>query len=270
MRKHWVLDLCPPWLICRNTTLVVAYPNVFYTIWNVESELSRILIQFTKSGIHLARWRFFLTSVAPLFHTRKLVSLLVLLAFCIATLPLPILQLDLSPSDDSTPYPCQSCHCGCKSAFQCWTSCCCHTPEERLEWAEKNGVTPPSYAILKSPATLPVFAATSQASKPTSCCHNPNKSCCTSKNCEPASDAKAAKCAACEKKLNKKNQRWVFILDALKCQGKSSSFSVLPWTIIAKTITWNSTLSLLGMVESPVPILFVDSSLEPATPPPRG
>lgn len=40
-------------------------------------------------------------------------------------------------------YPCANGHCGCATATQCWTNCCCHTPRERLAWAMRNGVLPP-------------------------------------------------------------------------------------------------------------------------------
>lgn len=41
-------------------------------------------------------------------------------------------------------YPCENCACGCGSALECWTACCCHTPHERLVWALANGVKPPA------------------------------------------------------------------------------------------------------------------------------
>jgi len=40
-------------------------------------------------------------------------------------------------------YPCEDCGCGCASAHECWTNCCCHTEHERLVWAIENGVMPP-------------------------------------------------------------------------------------------------------------------------------
>ncbi len=43
-------------------------------------------------------------------------------------------------------FPCEGCACGCASARECWLNCCCHSLQERLEWARANGVTPPAYA----------------------------------------------------------------------------------------------------------------------------
>lgn len=40
-------------------------------------------------------------------------------------------------------YPCEDHACGCVSAHECWTNCCCHTMHERLVWALQNKVTPP-------------------------------------------------------------------------------------------------------------------------------
>jgi len=41
-------------------------------------------------------------------------------------------------------YPCEKCGCGCATATECWTHCCCHSEQERLVWALENGVLPPA------------------------------------------------------------------------------------------------------------------------------
>ncbi len=40
-------------------------------------------------------------------------------------------------------FPCENCACGCASAHECWTACCCHSTPERLAWAIREGVEPP-------------------------------------------------------------------------------------------------------------------------------
>ncbi len=45
-------------------------------------------------------------------------------------------------------YPCEGCACGCGSALECWTACCCHTPHERVVWALANGVKPPATLVV--------------------------------------------------------------------------------------------------------------------------
>lgn len=41
-------------------------------------------------------------------------------------------------------YPCEDHACGCVSAIECWSHCCCHTPQQRLVWAITHGVQPPA------------------------------------------------------------------------------------------------------------------------------
>ena len=53
-------------------------------------------------------------------------------------LPLPV------EKDVSQPFPCQHHRCGCRDAAQCWNHCCCFSRNEKLAWAQANGVTPPS------------------------------------------------------------------------------------------------------------------------------
>jgi hypothetical protein len=50
--------------------------------------------------------------------------------------------------DPSVPFPCQDHRCGCVSAEQCWTSCCCFTPAERIAWAERHHVQIPAQVQL--------------------------------------------------------------------------------------------------------------------------
>ncbi|MFN7876762.1 MAG: hypothetical protein ACK5PB_15685, partial [Pirellula sp.] len=73
-----------------------------------------------------------------------------LVAFVACFLPVPSMP-EVAPESDGERYPCQGSLCGCRSAYQCWTSCCCTTPEERLAWAIDNNVTPPTFAVLSSP-----------------------------------------------------------------------------------------------------------------------
>ncbi|MFM1868495.1 MAG: hypothetical protein RL591_1903 [Planctomycetota bacterium] len=40
-------------------------------------------------------------------------------------------------------FPCETCACGCASAHECWSNCCCHTEQERIQWAIEQGVEPP-------------------------------------------------------------------------------------------------------------------------------
>jgi len=80
-------------------------------------------------------------------RTRGAVALLALVAICASVVPIPLGVIYRETKDLSQPFPCQHCACGCKNAEQCWTNCCCYSPAEKLDWAMKNRVTPPSYAV---------------------------------------------------------------------------------------------------------------------------
>ena len=75
---------------------------------------------------------------------RRLGAAVTLLAYAVTALgiPLPV----PAAKDTSVPYPCQDHPCGCLSAEQCWTNCCCTTAAQRWAWARAHGVIPPDYA----------------------------------------------------------------------------------------------------------------------------
>lgn len=76
------------------------------------------------------------------------IVLVVLCAYVVATLgvipsPTVIGRWLGRTMGTSERFACEDCGCGCASAMECWTHCCCHTPEERLAWALERGVMPP-------------------------------------------------------------------------------------------------------------------------------
>ncbi|TWT88900.1 hypothetical protein Mal64_23900 [Pseudobythopirellula maris] len=80
------------------------------------------------------------------------------------------------PAKSAERFPCESCACGCATAEACWTRCCCHTPAERLAWAEREGVTPPARILAQLTRSV---AESLAATKPKpACCA---KSCCSRK-----------------------------------------------------------------------------------------
>ena len=44
-------------------------------------------------------------------------------------------------------FPCEKCPCGCSTAEHCWNQCCCHSDTEKLEWAKRNNVVPPTFLV---------------------------------------------------------------------------------------------------------------------------
>jgi hypothetical protein len=71
----------------------------------------------------------------------------------------------LAGKDRSQPFPCMDKTCGCATAEQCLSSCCCNTPAELLAWAKANRVDPATLMALQQRAADP-----RPASAAASCC----------------------------------------------------------------------------------------------------
>lgn len=77
--------------------------------------------------------------------TARPVRWLAIVAWCLIAsgMPLPAVREgdERAPAKDrSRPFPCMDSPCGCATADQCFSSCCCHSPAERLAWARAHGV----------------------------------------------------------------------------------------------------------------------------------
>jgi hypothetical protein len=69
------------------------------------------------------------------------------LVVALGVVPSPIVVVAWFGRVTGERYPCEGCGCGCASARECWTACCCHTEHERLVWAIEHGVMPPADAV---------------------------------------------------------------------------------------------------------------------------
>lgn len=82
----------------------------------------------------------------------------------------------LADKDRSRPFPCMDKPCGCATAEQCFSSCCCNSPAELLAWAEAHHLDPATLLALhgRVAATVPEAPAAvcwcSSASEAPSCC----------------------------------------------------------------------------------------------------
>lgn len=204
----------------------------------------------------------------------RVLLFLVLGSFLMANFPLPIPAEFFIPSgiafgmksqvqnadedEDQTPFPCQHGRCGCTTAQKCWTNCCCHTPSERLQWAKKRGVNPPSYAVLSdSPSQKKVASCCSKLPTKT---HLQTPSSESSRSCCPK-DA--------PDRFSKQKHRTVLSILACKCKGSSSLFTSLPWFL-----DLGDCFLQLPMVCSDEPIFLFEPRLKsiadrPPSPPPK-
>lgn len=236
-----------------------------------------------------------------LLIARKVVSLLVLGCLLLASMPIP-LGTKVVQRVDSTPFPCMDCACGCATAEQCWTACCCFTPAERQSWAEQHGVTPPSYAVLSSPI-LHRLTSKPSAPKKLAAPAKPSAADCGSAACSKAHRAvcltdRSRTCVACDTTFKHTtsgptapqytapatvlcddtcdrqpeadaHEVTVLSVVALRCHGGSSQFSWLPWAIVQVDVT---DVSAPEVIATPY-VVFSDvaasSGTAPATPPPK-
>jgi hypothetical protein len=94
----------------------------------------------------------------------------------------------LAGKDRSQPFPCMDRPCGCATAEQCFTNCCCNTPAETLAWATAHRVEPAVLATLERRVASDRPAVV-KATK-SSCCSSKaqvaEESCCTSRQSEIA------------------------------------------------------------------------------------
>ena len=213
-----------------------------------------------KCGIHLA--------------TKILVWSLVM-SVLLASLPIPIAVVSHDAAEDNTPFPCRDGKCGCKSAFQCWTSCCCHSAQERLDWAAKNGVAVPEYGQHLKQVVAEQKA--SEAAKP-ACCQKAKpivpvaKAACCQKNVATVAKIKSSCCEAkakAEVATVKPRTKIVLSMFALGCRGSSGELASLPWAVVQAS---SSDAWVLGPFEFALAVVDVQGPTQfykPELPPPR-
>jgi len=207
-------------------------------------------------------------------HTsERWLSLLLLLTFLTSHLPIPVANSQSYLS--GIPFPCRGGKCGCSSATQCWTSCCCLSPSARKAWAKKRGITPPRFAILDETISPSDKRDSSRSnSKSASCCSDvavkkqeseEQASCCSGKSAsknEATSDLKT--CCRSEAETQA-----VLVMLAVKCRGTSNSFTMLPWFNFslahARSVRLEADESLLPPADERANSLISDLR----TPPPR-
>jgi hypothetical protein len=163
----------------------------------------------------------------------------------------------LAGKDRSQPFPCMDKPCGCATAEQCFSNCCCNTPAELLAWAKANRVEPGLIAALKRRAAAPVSQASccSTAAK-TSCCAEAVESyCCESESPVPEAMPVSAKT--------------VVLRAMLACGG-----SVAEWLALGAALPQPPVMACDRAAEPIASLILTDESslserLAPEGPPPR-
>jgi hypothetical protein len=96
----------------------------------------------------------------------------------------------LSAKDRSRPFPCMDKPCGCTTAEQCFTNCCCHTPAELLAWAQARRIEPAVIVALERRAAGPEGVASGgTVGRPTqaaNCCSTAARPACCAETDRPA------------------------------------------------------------------------------------
>lgn len=140
-------------------------------------------------------------------------------------LPIPtVANWQPAANGKSPAFPCQGGRCGCRTAEQCWSSCCCHTATERLAWARAHGVAPPaSLLALIEGEPKPQASAVRK-----SCCAS-GKSCCetapvpanvdSSTAVEPSSGAQSSAHSAESSDHGEPVVVWVSYWQSQRCRG---------------------------------------------------
>jgi len=102
-----------------------------------------------------------------------------------------VADVQLAGKDRSRPFPCMDKPCGCATAEQCFTNCCCHTPAERLAWAKAHAVEPAVLAALARRVATEVVKAQPAGG----CCAaaaKPEPACCGSGGCDDSAPSAPA------------------------------------------------------------------------------
>jgi hypothetical protein len=150
------------------------------------------------------------------------------LAYLLAALeiPLPVFV----HKESSQPFPCQNHPCGCRTAEECWSHCCCYTPEERWAWAKAHNVEPPAYA--EKPSEKPVARGWNRVKLRDRDQEATTANCCCQAKAEQASCCKPATDRSTKASSTNPRSRGVTTFSALRCQGYSTLWinagSVLP------------------------------------------
>ncbi len=198
---------------------------------------------------------------------RRCVCALLLLAYSITAAGVPI-SIGSSPQKSGEIFPCMASSCGCRSADQCWRSCCCHSLTERLAWARKRGIEPPAFALAQARAAgLDLTLITTAGDS----CDDESK-CCRSDSLATTTGGKDSSCCSdhgVQAASNGEREDQVVAWRALACRGQSTNWlAAVPNMFIVRPGQSHETL-LLGWLGPASSDVAGGESRDPAVPPPE-
>ncbi len=143
--------------------------------------------------------------------------------------------------------------CGCRSAEQCWQSCCCYSAKEKVAWANAHQVEPPAAVVVEANKGWSSPRLRDQ--------HTAKKRPCCAKCSKPAPEAAPAAAL--------KTITWVAGIAARHCQGQSelwlSGGAAVP---PPAPLTWAFEWTPAGRL-APADPAFSSFGTSPSPPPPR-
>jgi hypothetical protein len=166
----------------------------------------------------------------------------------------------LAGKDRSQPFPCMDKPCGCATAEQCFSNCCCNTPAELLAWAKANRVEPGLIAALRRRLAV----AGSETPAATSCCAAKRQAaCCTESPAElPQQPAEHAA-------VEPVSRHTLVLSSMLACGG-----IVAEWLVTGAAMPPQAVVPVVSVVPLVEPCADGDDvcraeRVEPDAPPPR-
>jgi hypothetical protein len=197
---------------------------------------------------------------------RRLVVAVALAGYLVAAVGVPLPAYVNKQQD--MPFPCQHHACGCATARQCWQSCCCYTPRQKLAWAIANHVHPPASLVAEVAATDvhdATHGAVSTTEAPAHCCAQRKESSTTAAHLHD--EGGSATCH--EHDAHSMGVTLVIGALARQCRGmaelwSASGAAVPPPAAIDWQFQWD-VVEWLTLAAQPLPT----SNLSPPVPPPR-
>lgn len=181
-------------------------------------------------------------------HAQRAVAAVALCVYAALAIGVP-LPATLGKTDRAGTSPCEGHRCGCSTASQCWRTCCCTTPRQRMAWASRHRVTPP-----QDLRTL----AKAEPSRKTAggCCERHDHDRRAPRTAEPVPQATATP--------------WVSLIQAKRCQGETGTWLCVPGFVPPQPVLSQARYSPAPTAACELPCLgFVSAVILPPDPPPR-